>query len=98
MDGGSQLSILGRALLAVYLLSFFINHQHLGDNQLHNVLGPDLLNEDADELHKLIEGLLLDLPDLVLVIRQRPLKGGHDLLTDLHLLLEGAEDLTRQVH
>ena len=98
MDGGGQLSILGRALLAVYLLAFFINHQHLRDHQLHNVLGSDLLNEDPDELHQLVEGLLLDLPDLMLVIGQRPLKGGHDLLTDLHLLLKGAEDLTREVH
>jgi hypothetical protein len=98
VNGGSQLSILGRALLAVYLLAFFINHQHLRDDQLHHVLGPDLLDEDTDEFHELVEGLLFYLPDLVLVIGQRPLEGGHDLVTDLQFLLQGAEDLTRKVH
>ena len=98
VNGGSQLSILGRALLAVYLLAFFINHEHLRDHQLHHVLGPDLLDEDADEFHELVEGLLLDLPDLVLVIGKRSLKVGHNLLANLHLILERSEYLTRQVH
>ena len=98
MDRFGQLGILCRTLLVVYLFSFLVNRQHLHYHQLNNLLGPYISDHHAYKLPQLFNRLLLDLPQLVFVVGERPLQGVHDLLAHLQFLHEGREDRGGQVH